>query len=155
MLSKCSSMLECNYIQTNFAKFPFNFNYSPIFFYSYENYVKISNTNLNTLSNRCKRLSQFLDLLNIPRHHSGHSGSSSSSNNSQQHSPQTPHDQTTPADRRSSSYSTCFNVTGNDGEQEQYNLHQGSVKRSSCVSFRSELVLFDLVNGEINDFNER
>ncbi|XP_065365634.1 uncharacterized protein LOC135958670 [Calliphora vicina] len=103
---------------------------------------------------RCKRLSQFLDLLNIPRHHSGHSGSSSSSNNSQQHSPQTPH-------AASVGIANCFNhASSNDGdmteqEQQQQYLKHGSRKRSSCVSFRSEILLFDLVNGEINDLSER
>lgn len=41
---------------------------------------------------RCRKLSHFLDILNIPRHYSGgHSGSSGSSNTSAQHSPLTPH----------------------------------------------------------------
>lgn len=111
--------------------------------------IKICST-----SSRCKRLSQFLDLLNIPRHHSGHSGSSSSSNNSQQHSPQTPH-------AASVGIANCFNhASSNDGdmteqEQQQQYLKHGSRKRSSCVSFRSEILLFDLVNGEINDLSER
>ncbi|KNC23254.1 hypothetical protein FF38_04178 [Lucilia cuprina] len=78
-------------------------------------------------------------------YYTGHSGSSSSSNNSQQHSPQTP----TPAERKSS------NDGGIEQEHQQHHLQHGSRKRSSCVSFRSEILWLDLVNGEINELIER
>lgn len=150
------------------------------------NFIYFAITNilryLQLLTSRHRRLSQFLVLLNIPRHHHHHSGGSS--NTSQQHSPQTPHSSSSMANtacqltvtgsnssggNSHNNSSTSINtssshtnlkhlaVVGSSLSDEEYRPHSSSIylPRSSCVSFQSEILLLDLINCEINEFLER
>lgn len=162
---------------SNISNFQFPFDYQ--------------NAHTITINNRCKRLSQFLVMLNIPRHHhhhphsqqqphsASHSGASSS-NQSQQHSPLTPHPTTSitnttcqltvpgSSHNNSSSSSSIHTshshsnlshlaVAARNSSEEEYQqfMSGANLPRSSCVSFQSEMLLLDLINGEINEFVER
>ena len=74
--------------------------------------------------------------------------------------------QITPGERKLSN--TGLDVTGGIGVaggtinnlidldlQQQHEQHQRSRKRSSCISFRSEICLVDLFDGEFWVYNER